>query len=1195
MTGYVYNPSKKITELLSQYLEFDPEQLKLGIWSGDLSLSNVSLRQEAIYPILNQHLQRPPANSDTYAKPPLRFKLVSGTVGSLDLKIPWKRLVWGPGDVEVKIRNLVIVLALETVQEAEDRIRAEKGQEELTDLFPDIQGLQMSKTNDSSEQEAPPEVLREMKQARLREAERRLIEGRLTASWFESGRKRDKEKLARLLAETPAEKETMGKLDSWLRSATKDFFWRFTAGLVMSIENLKVMVQEDVFELGIIFPSIQVSNRKQGRAGTTSQHAGRDLNYHTSSVDHAAPPNVEYKGSFEDGEYVDKVIQVLGFGVYVRRISALPRQKATVRVTSDVTTQEFLLRPVDISFEFSFFYPYPPDSRKRRSKQSPQQDNSIDHTATTEETGDASSGTSSKRRRGKRDKVTVEKPLITALSSTMEAPSSPVRPAPVGRSASRGGSGSKASSSVAHRRVSSVGSSVYGSQKRRQSIAMKSTPSRVQNPRGQFMASVPLVQPDHMGDAFATAAGRNSSTARFESRLAVGVVEVVCSKNHFDMLSLFMASCSRTRNGRPDVMIRLVLRNLPPTPRTLTVVTTSRPRGMPVESLSLSNRQVHLQLQSGLSQSVKITRAWWRYAFRAIVWELRERKRLRLKFQDRYLSFNWNRQAFKRKEYIQLYIAVHLAGSRPESPHIDRLMQLEDLLVVEQILLYRTIARAIYVRGGKEMPDSILKLSDTSQIPSDSRKDDAVGSNASSDRADVSGKGGRDVPSFLSFVGAQCDVARARHVGTNYSNLSQFSRAPLLGGHGRAGQLSTTHDDTTLAYTVDTRSGRAARWKALKVSPEDTTSTAMLIGFDLDVKQLALVVVRDDDGALEDARAGSISVAESSSSESKHDEMSDVSDLTDDKRFLVNMDDDSDGRFEDIDEPPILSSTDFLLFKAPENVLLRISVLPITLSLVARSGGFRSLNLKIGGISVVGDSGHRVFNAGVPPDPPLAEIGIGQDFLLVPPGERDVPSDALALSLIVKKSGSVLEFDAAVLKVRFEEDTTLKLQKFVSCSSAKFPLALLKESSRERARLYVLRQNRTAAVIGIDCSLRVRGITCMIPTRSARAVVIPRVSHGDDSDGGSSNYDSVQEPKLILTTGMIEAYSGTAVNELAMTAPANAGSLSDLQLPNLPPTMEDPAEISDIRGLRMLNVGERISARSSILSHHWVNDFSFAF
>lgn len=36
MASYMYNPSQKVTEVLSKYLEFDPGQLELGIWSGDL-------------------------------------------------------------------------------------------------------------------------------------------------------------------------------------------------------------------------------------------------------------------------------------------------------------------------------------------------------------------------------------------------------------------------------------------------------------------------------------------------------------------------------------------------------------------------------------------------------------------------------------------------------------------------------------------------------------------------------------------------------------------------------------------------------------------------------------------------------------------------------------------------------------------------------------------------------------------------------------------------------------------------------------------------------------------------------------------------------------------------------------------------------------------------------------------------------
>eukprot|EP00537_Pseudo-nitzschia_pungens_P002438 CAMPEP_0172372640 /NCGR_PEP_ID=MMETSP1060-20121228/48606_1 /TAXON_ID=37318 /ORGANISM="Pseudo-nitzschia pungens, Strain cf. cingulata" /LENGTH=66 /DNA_ID=CAMNT_0013098727 /DNA_START=192 /DNA_END=389 /DNA_ORIENTATION=- len=59
MASYVYNPSKKVTELLSSFLEFDPESLEMGIWSGDLSLKNVQLRRDAVKPLLNR--KRAPA------------------------------------------------------------------------------------------------------------------------------------------------------------------------------------------------------------------------------------------------------------------------------------------------------------------------------------------------------------------------------------------------------------------------------------------------------------------------------------------------------------------------------------------------------------------------------------------------------------------------------------------------------------------------------------------------------------------------------------------------------------------------------------------------------------------------------------------------------------------------------------------------------------------------------------------------------------------------------------------------------------------------------------------------------------------------------------------------------------------------------------------------------------------------------
>ena len=45
------------------------------------------------------------------------MKLVSGTVGHMRMQIPWKRLVWGQGSVNLEISDVMIVLSLQSREE----------------------------------------------------------------------------------------------------------------------------------------------------------------------------------------------------------------------------------------------------------------------------------------------------------------------------------------------------------------------------------------------------------------------------------------------------------------------------------------------------------------------------------------------------------------------------------------------------------------------------------------------------------------------------------------------------------------------------------------------------------------------------------------------------------------------------------------------------------------------------------------------------------------------------------------------------------------------------------------------------------------------------------------------------------------------------------------------------------------------
>jgi len=64
------------------------------------------------------------------------FKLVSGKIGSLTVKIPWKRLVWGDGDVQVNVRNITIKLVLESREETEQRLHCGGEETGHMDYFP---------------------------------------------------------------------------------------------------------------------------------------------------------------------------------------------------------------------------------------------------------------------------------------------------------------------------------------------------------------------------------------------------------------------------------------------------------------------------------------------------------------------------------------------------------------------------------------------------------------------------------------------------------------------------------------------------------------------------------------------------------------------------------------------------------------------------------------------------------------------------------------------------------------------------------------------------------------------------------------------------------------------------------------------------------------------------------------------------
>lgn len=1194
----MYNPSKKVTELLSQYLEFDPEELRVGIWSGDLSLRNVHLREEAVYPLLNQ-LQNTNGLDREYQKPPLRFKLLSGTIGSFDLKIPWKSLVWGNGDVRVKLRDVVLVLALETRDETRERLRSRKrrraattsmanGENDSCDGVLSLDDEILFGFTEDEENELPgedPELRksrRDKKQHNLREAERRALQGRPLGPWLALLKKKaDAERAKSLENESSQrlEKES-SRLDKWLRGTINDFFWRFLAGLQMEVESFKIVLVQDGVEIGFSIPSISVvpgqqSAKKPGQAD--SQRRGKEAetaNAASALVASAPPEGVVYRGTCDDGEHVDKRIKFTQVGIYVRKQAATFPFSEPMHAAADISTKEFILRPVDLDFSFALFFPYGPAKRKKKINRKREPDGrdagmqSVIEEPVASISEDTGSSMSSKRRRGKREKskevgLPGEAPETSSFLGTDQlteqttdqmtelftlAPSSSPKDPGTPLAASESGPRARikmnlpsATPEKGHRpRRSSLYGPILAT-----SIA-KPAPSI---PRGRTV-TLPLARPQDMESTTAVVKNRaraNDLSARIEGEMNVGSVQLVCSTNHVELLCAFLTGGARLRNGRPSKTIRSVLNQGQALRRSLTITAPaaaieSTGRGPPNSIMSDleggETRQFRLELRSARTERSEVIEAWWRYATGAVVWELRQRRRIRRAFQEKFLSFNWERQSYKRDEYVQLFIRHCLMKQTP-SPSEEQL-EIEDELAIEQILLYRSLARAVHVRGETQFPESILDLKSSQNqqfLSSDEKMSTPLSPPqnplASKKSADMSRIGDR--PGALGRLEVQGEICRQRKQTAEGESLPPNN--PYVPWSSMEKDRHSQCDEISFATTKTTETMATAMLNPALIDD----SSAMLFSFGIRVSEIELLIVED-----EMFPAGSTPIRDDMDDKSQVS-MTDVSVLTDDFRY-DRIDRDGLIDTESIDEP-IMSSTDYLLFSTPEKVLLRIVISPLDLSSVGTVGQFVSLNFSVQQIEALGESG-RLFTVGAKDIEPSSSSAQSQ---------KQPPRKAVSISLVRKKGaeGTSLQCDAATVHITPDFKTTQKLTVFASLGSLHLPSSVLQISPREEVRLYVLRQSFQSVFSQINASARIHGLEVVLPFKVL-------------SSNDSSELFARTGP--VLRLGMLEMYSGATVYLLDFDATG-------------PSTNEHR---SGTRKLRMIE-GTDLATATTPLSHKWVS------
>lgn len=646
-----FSPTKRVTDLLLRFLEFDPQQLQLGIWSGDVSLEQVRLRPDALEPLLKlsqQPLRSPtdtalPLTDSTSTLPPLVLQLVSGTIGSIRLRIPWKRLVWGQGDVQLEMDDVAIVVKYESRFETQARIEREQRKQKrkhdddndnddhhsnTADEYSNPAGgkeqsLSSSSAEKNDETMQTRQRERERKQATLREAERRNLQGLPLADWLSSLPDQENEMGDETgdvnHHETKPTIDTSSKTsswDKWFQKASRDFLWRFCAGLQARINKIRIVLIQEHLEMGLLIHSIDMKAGKSESAAATTQTAPNSTtpDEHDHSTEESnRPPSVpssgdgtgggvggvilQYQGAYEDGEHVDKTIKIQGVGIFIRKEISQQKVHPSLAFSSYCTSDDFILRPSDIQVKVSLFLPRPNPTNKRKTGAVSSDANTLDAPdgiagtiadATIESSRAATETTTSskRRRRGKRDKI-----IIGAVSGGMGKKQSGLGRATTTGAAStslaairdneRGMSVSSSmfvppkmsrrglvrSASVAYIRESSMladtGTVKAGLDSTRYaSMHASAFQSDYHDSSSQPSRTNPLLQRDDLSKAYASGAMRRSTAAatpRCDCQIQLQELFLCCSSRQLELLQRAWVGWIKMKRGRPDQTIQSVL------------------------------------------------------------------------------------------------------------------------------------------------------------------------------------------------------------------------------------------------------------------------------------------------------------------------------------------------------------------------------------------------------------------------------------------------------------------------------------------------------------------------------------------------------------------------------------------------------------------------------------------------------------
>jgi hypothetical protein len=274
-----YSLHQRLTKFLSTYLEFDAEQLELGLWNGDLHIKDgVNLHPSAFAPFLG----------------PLNMQMLSGSIKNLEAQIPWNTLVDG-SKLSVHLSDVNIVLGFMPSEFAQDFGASPKYPEQ------DEHHKPLLSSRD-----------RELKRELIEDAEQRLYKGadNLTLQEFIERTKNIKSQPKR------------GFINQMLYRLASSLAWRLASSFHAKIERLRLTIVQDGISLGISLDMLNIANGifdgqgfKHKEESSQARHGEEKLqNQYWEEVFGTQASNILFAS---DSHSISKRLEILRFGVFI--------------------------------------------------------------------------------------------------------------------------------------------------------------------------------------------------------------------------------------------------------------------------------------------------------------------------------------------------------------------------------------------------------------------------------------------------------------------------------------------------------------------------------------------------------------------------------------------------------------------------------------------------------------------------------------------------------------------------------------------------------------------------------------------------------------------------------------------------------------------------------------------------------------